>query len=116
MTVTTEPTRAGKGAFGRLAYEDLLAGIAVAVVLVPQSMAYAQLAGLPPYRGLFAASIPLLIAAPFASSPLLQPGPTAVTSLLTYGALSPLAPVGGARYVALGLLLALLVGAVRVIV
>jgi len=95
---------------------DVLAGVSVAVVLVPQSLAYAQLAGMPAYRGLFAASIPPLVAAPFASSPYLQPGPTAVSALLTYGALSPLAPLGSARYVELGLLLALMVGVIRVAV
>ena len=95
---------------------DALAGISVAVVLVPQSLAYAQLAGFPAYRGLFAAAIPPLVAAPFASSPYLQPGPTAVSALLTYGALAPLAPLGSPRYIELGLLLALLVGIVRVAV
>ena len=94
----------------------MLAGISVAVVLVPQSLAYAQLAGMPAYRGLFAAAIPPLVAAPFASSPYLQPGPTAVSALLTYGALSPLAPLGSTRYIELGLLLALLVGTIRVLV
>ncbi len=83
-------------------------------MLVPQSLAYAQLAGFPAYRGLFAAAIPALVAAPLASSPYLQPGPTAVTALLTYGALSPLAPPGSTRYIELGLLLALLVGVIRV--
>jgi SulP family sulfate permease len=95
---------------------DVLAGISVAVVLVPQSLAYAQLAGMPAYRGLFAAAIPPLVAAPFASSPYLQAGPTAISALLTYGALSPLAPLGSARYIELGLLLALLVGIIRVCV
>ncbi len=85
-------------------------------MLVPQSLAYAQLAGMPAYRGLFAAAIPPLVAAPLASSPYLQPGPTAISALLTYGALSPLAPIGSDRYIALGLLLALLVGVVRVAV
>ena len=93
---------------------DLLAGVSVAVVLVPQSLAYAQLAGMPAYRGLFAAAIPPLVAAPFASSAYLQPGPTAVSALLTLAALSPLAPIGSTRYVELGLLLALLVGIIRV--
>jgi SulP family sulfate permease len=101
---------------GSLHLHDVLAGVSVAVVLVPQSLAYAQLAGFPAYRGLFAASIPPLVAAPFASSPYLQPGPTAVTALLTYGALTPLAPLGSARYIELGLLLALLVGMIRVAV
>ena len=71
---------------------------------------------MPAYRGLFAAAIPPLVAAPFASSPYLQPGPTAVSALLTYGALTPLAPIGSAHYVELGLLLALLVGVIRVAV
>jgi SulP family sulfate permease len=88
----------------------------VAVVLVPQSLAYAQLAGMPAYRGLFAAAIPPLVAAPLASSPYLQPGPTALSALLTYGALSPLAPLGSARYIELGLLLALMVGLIRLTV
>ncbi len=100
----------------RLERQDVLAGVSVAVVLVPQSLAYAQLAGMPAYRGLFAASIPPLLASPFASSPYLQPGPTAVSALLTYGALSPLAPLGGTHYIELGLLLALIVGVTRVAV
>ena len=102
----------------RLRYStaDVVAGVSVAVVLVPQSLAYAQLAGMPPYRGLFAASIPALVAAPLASSPYLQPGPTAVSALLTFGALSTLATPGSDRYIALGLVLALMVGAIRVAV
>jgi len=95
---------------------DVLAGLSVAVVLVPQSLAYAQLAGMPAHRGLFAAAIAPLVAAPFASSPYLQPGPTAVSALLTYAALSPLAPLGSVRYIELGLLIALLVGAIRIVV
>ena len=100
----------------RFELNDLLAGLTVAVVLVPQSLAYAQLAGFPAYRGLYAAAIPALVAAPFASSPYLQPGPTAISALLTYAALAPLAPIGSAHYVELGLLLALMVGIVRVAV
>jgi SulP family sulfate permease len=108
--------RRGSSSRFRLEPHDVLAGISVALVLVPQSLAYAQLAGFPAYRGLYAAAIPPLVAAPFASSPYLQPGPTAVSALLTYGALSPLAPLGGPRYVELGLLLALLVGLIRIAV
>ena len=95
---------------------DVVAGVSVALVVIPQSVAYAQLAGLPPSRGLYAAAVPPAAAAPFASSAYLQPGPSAVTSLLTFGALSPLAALGSTRYVQLALLLALLVGAVRVAV
>jgi sulfate permease, SulP family len=99
-----------------LTLQDLVAGLSVALLLIPQSLAYAQLAGMPGYRGLFAAAIPPLVAAPIASSPYLQPGPTAVTALLTYSALSPLAPIGSAKYVELGLLLALMVGVIRIAV
>jgi sulfate permease, SulP family len=95
---------------------DVLAGITVALVLVPQSLAYAQLAGMPSYRGLYAAALPPIVAALFASSPYLQTGPVAITSLLTFGALSTLAPPGSDDYVVLGLLLALIVGATRLLI
>lgn len=60
---------------------DILAGITVAMVLIPQSMAYAQLAGLPPYYGLYASFLPPIIAAIMGSSRQLQTGPVAVVSL-----------------------------------
>lgn len=94
---------------------DLIAGLSVAMVLVPQSLAYAQLAGLPPEHGLYAAALAPIAGALLASSPYLQTGPTAGTSLLVLGTLSPLAPVGGAEFAALAALLALLVGAWRVV-
>jgi sulfate permease, SulP family len=100
----------------RLDPRDAVAGVSVALVVVPQSLAYAQLAGLPAARGLYAASVPPLAAAPFGSSPYLQPGPTAVSALLTFGALSPLAVVGSSHYIALAALLALMVGVIRVAV
>ena len=93
---------------------DVVAGISVAVLLVPQALAYARLAGMPPHIGLYAAALPPLAAAFFASSPYLQTGPVALTSLLTFGALSTLAPPGSPEYVALGGLLALIVGLTRV--
>jgi SulP family sulfate permease len=95
---------------------DVVAAISVAVVLVPQSLAYAQLAGMPAYRGLYAAALPPIAAALFASSPYLQTGPVALTSLLTFGALSALAEPGSAEYVELGALLALVVGVTRIAV
>ena len=94
----------------------MIAGISVALVLIPQSLAYAELAGMPPEHGLYAATIALLVAAPLASSPYLQTGPVAVTSVLTFSALSALAQPRGEEYVQLGLLLALLVGVVRLAV
>lgn len=92
---------------------DLLAGITVALVLIPQSMAYAQLAGLPAYYGLYAAFLPVAIAAMWGSSAQLATGPVAVVSLLTASALAPLAVPGSADYVALAIALALLVGLVQ---
>lgn len=94
---------------------DVIAGISVALVLIPQSLAYAEIAGVPPYVGLFAAALPPLLAAPLMSSPYLQTGPVALTSLLTFGALSGLAATGSPDYVELAALLALIVGVTRFI-
>jgi len=95
---------------------DLLAGLSVAMVLVPQSMAYAELAGLPPHLGLFASALPPILAALFASSPYLQTGPVALTSLLTFGVLAAgSAEVGTPDYVAMAALLAMLVGITRLL-
>lgn len=93
---------------------DVVAGVSVAAVLIPQSLAYAELAGLPPETGLFASALPLLLAAPFVSSPWLQTGPVALTSLLTLGALSGQADAGTTEYVKAAALLALVVGVTRV--
>ena len=60
---------------------DALAGLTVALVLIPQSMAYAQLAGLPPYYGLYASFLPPMVAALFGSSRHLATGPAAVESI-----------------------------------
>lgn len=89
---------------------DILAGITVALVLIPQSMAYAQLAGLPPHMGLYAALWPTVIAALFGSSRQLSTGPVAVVSLMTATALEPLASMGSEGFLAYAVLLALLVG------
>ena len=88
---------------------DIIAGITVALVLVPQSMAYAQLAGLPPYYGLYASFLPGIVAALFGSSRQLATGPVAVVSLMTAAALEPLA-LTPELYVAYALSLALMVG------
>ena len=89
---------------------DILAGLTVALVLIPQSMAYAELAGLPPYYGLYASFLPPMIAALFGSSRQLATGPVAVVSLLTATTLEPLATAGSQQYIAYAVLLALLVG------
>jgi sulfate permease, SulP family len=100
----------------RLSGRDVLAGVSVAVLLIPQSLAYAAMAGLPPHVGLYAAALPPIAAALFASSPYLQTGPVALTSLLTLGALSTVAMPGSPEYVKLAALLALVVGVTRVLV
>jgi SulP family sulfate permease len=94
---------------------DVIAGVSVAFVLVPQSLAYAQLAGLPPEHGLYAAAFAPIAAAIAASSPYLQTGPTAITSLLVLGAVSAHAPAGTAEFVQLAAVLAVLVGAWRLL-
>ncbi|HEX7005330.1 MAG TPA: SulP family inorganic anion transporter [Trueperaceae bacterium] len=99
----------------RVWLRDLLAGTSVALVLVPQALAYAELAGVDAVVGLIAASLPLVVAAPLASSPYLQTGPTAMIALLTFGILSPLYPLGSAEYAAAAALLALTVGLIRTI-
>ena len=94
---------------------DFIAGVTVALVLIPQSMAYAQLAGLPPYFGLYAAFLPVIIAAMWGSSPQLSTGPVAMTSLLTASALTPLAIPGSAEYIQLAIMLAFIVGVIRIL-
>ncbi|MDD2977487.1 SulP family inorganic anion transporter [Aquabacterium sp.] len=86
---------------------DLTAGLVVAVMLVPQSLAYAMLAGLPPHVGLMASLLPLLGYAVFGSSTSMSVGPAAITSLMMVQALTPLAVPGSAPYVALAAMLGL---------
>jgi SulP family sulfate permease len=91
---------------------DMVAGLTVALVLVPQSMAYAQLAGLPPQHGLYASFLPVMIAALMGSSRQLGTGPVAVVSLLTAAAVPTILPEGASmeEYVIYASLLAFLVG------
>jgi MFS superfamily sulfate permease-like transporter len=89
---------------------DLLAGITVALVLIPQSMAYAQLAGLPPYYGLYAAFLPPMVASLFGSSRQLATGPVAVVSLMSAASLEPLATAGSPEFIAYSIVLAAVVG------
>jgi MFS superfamily sulfate permease-like transporter len=92
---------------------DAIAGLTVALVLIPQSMAYAQLAGLPAYYGLYAAFLPPMIAALFGSSRQMATGPVAVVSLMTFASLAPLATVGSERFIAFAIVLAMMVGVVQ---
>ncbi len=90
---------------------DFISGLTVALVLIPQSMAYAQLAGMPAYYGLYASFLPPMVAALFGSSRQLATGPVAVVSLMTSASLEPLATAGSEGYIAYAILLALMVGA-----
>ncbi|MBI4756637.1 MAG: SulP family inorganic anion transporter [Betaproteobacteria bacterium] len=92
---------------------DFLAGLTVALVLIPQSMAYAQLAGMPAYYGLYAAFLPVAVAALWGSSNQLGTGPVAVVSLLTASTLATLAAPGSEGFIALAIMLALMVGLVQ---
>ena len=89
---------------------DLVSGVTVALVLIPQSMAYAQLAGLPSHYGLYASFLPPMIASLFGSSRQLATGPVAVVSLMTSASLEPLATAGSPGYIAYAIILALTVG------
>ncbi|MDH3294685.1 MAG: sulfate permease, partial [Acidimicrobiia bacterium] len=94
---------------------DLAAGLTVGAMLVPQAMAYALLAGLPPEVGLYASTVPLVLYALFGTSRQLAVGPVAIVSLLTASALAPLVEEGTAGYLAAAALLALLVGLVHLV-
>lgn len=89
---------------------DLTAGLIVTVMLIPQSLAYAMLAGLPPQIGLYASILPLLAYAFFGSGMTLAVGPVAVASLMTASALTPLAAPGSDSYLMLAVLMALMSG------
>lgn len=94
------------------AVDDSVAAAIVTIMLVPQSLAYAMLAGLPPQTGLYASILPLVAYALFGSSRTLAVGPVAVVSLMTAAALAPIAPQGSPAYAAAAIALALLSGAV----
>ncbi|WP_308367795.1 MULTISPECIES: sulfate permease [unclassified Microbulbifer] len=89
---------------------DTSAALVTTMMLVPQSLAYALLAGLPPHIGLYASLLPLLGYALFGSSMVLSVGPMAVLSLMTASALTPLAAPGSPEYIAAAALLAALAG------
>lgn len=89
---------------------DAMAGLTVALVLIPQSMAYAQLAGLPAYIGLYASFLPVIVAAIFGSSRQLGTGPVAVVSLMSAAAMQPYAALGPDTVIAYSAMLALMIG------
>jgi SulP family sulfate permease len=94
---------------------DLIAGVTVALVAIPQSLAYAQLAGVPAYFGLYAILIPSLVGALFGSSRVLSTGPVAMTSLLTAASVIPFAHWGTEQFYTAVVMMAFLSGVVQII-
>jgi SulP family sulfate permease len=94
---------------------DLIAGLVVAVMLVPQSMAYALLVGLPPQMGLYASIAPLIIYGLLGTSRTLSVGPAAIVALLVASGVGQLAPEGSAQYLVLVLLLTFMVGCLQLL-
>ncbi|MCB0631550.1 MAG: solute carrier family 26 protein [Saprospiraceae bacterium] len=92
---------------------DLSAGLTVGVMLIPQGMAYAMIAGLPPIYGLYASTIPLIIYALLGTSRQLAVGPVAMVSLLTAAGIGALADGGTETYIMLAITLALFVGLIQ---
>jgi SulP family sulfate permease len=95
--------------------KDLIAGITVSVVLIPQSMSYAMIAGLPPVYGLYAACIPPIVAALWGRSSHLATGPVAIVSLLTFSSVLPYAKPGTPEFISLAINLAAIVGTIQLL-
>ena len=91
---------------------DVIAGITVALVLVPQSMAYAMLAGLPVVYGLYAALLPVILGSLFGNFNLLHTGPVALLSLMSLAAITPFAQ-SPEHFIELSIMLALMIGVLR---
>jgi SulP family sulfate permease len=94
---------------------DLITGVIVTMMLIPQSLAYAQLAGLPPEVGLYASIAPLILYAIFGTSRTLAVGPVAVGSLMTAAAVAPLAAQGTPEYLGAAIALALISGLMLIV-
>ena len=92
---------------------DIVAGVSVALILIPQSMAYATLAGLPVVYGLYASFLPVMVASMWGASRFLHTGPVALLSLMSAAAIEPLATRGSEEFIALSMTLALMVGVLR---
>ena len=94
---------------------EAMAGLTVGLMVIPQGVAYAQLAGMPLVTGIYASMLPALVAVLFSASARLSVGPTALTSLLIYASLSPLAAPASPEWVELAVWLALLSGGLQVV-
>lgn len=92
---------------------DAWAGISVGLIMIPQAIAYATLAGMPPETGLYASLVPSVIGILFGSSPLLSVGPVALTSMLVFGSLTPLSTPGTPHWTTLAIWLAIYSGLIQ---
>lgn len=105
----------GKTYTSKIAVNDLVVAVIVTIMLIPQSLAYAQLAGLPPEVGLYASMAPLVLYAIFGTSRSLSVGPVAMSSLMTLAAVAPLATAGTPEYLGAAVALALLTGLILLV-
>jgi SulP family sulfate permease len=94
---------------------DVLAGLTGGLILVPQGVAFATIAGMPPEYGLYAAMLPAVVAALWGSSWHLVSGPTTAISIVVFATMSPMAETGGAHYIELVLTLTFLIGVIKLI-
>src|SRR3989338_2127339 len=101
--------------FSQMWQHDVVAGLSVAVVTIPQSLAYAQLVGLPPVYGLYASLLPTLIAGLTASSPYIATGPTAIISLLTASVIASPCLLSLSTVIVIAATLALMVGLLQIL-
>lgn len=90
--------------------DDITAGLTVATMLIPQAMAYATLAGLPPIMGLYTSLLPVMLYGLLGSTPVLTLGPTAITSVMVLATLQPLADTESEQYITLAITMALFLG------
>jgi SulP family sulfate permease len=110
------PFRAWFPATRETLHADAIAGTTVALILIPQSMAYAQLAGMPAYYGLYAAFLPVIVGALWGSSNQLSTGPVAMVSLLTGSTLAQFASPGTEQFITYAILLAFMAGLMQLVI
>jgi sulfate permease, SulP family len=116
IPMTLQPWKIWLGRVNRQSLpKDMLAGLTGALIVLPQGMAYALIAGLPPQYGLYCAIAPAIVAALFGSSWHLVSGPTAAISIVVFATLSPMAATGSADYIRMALTLGFLAGLIQVV-
>jgi SulP family sulfate permease len=99
----------------RLLRQDVAAGVTVGVLLIPQSMSYAILSGLPPIYGMYACTIPLFVYAAFASSTQLQIGTVATTSILLQSTVASMAPASTEEFIRIAIAVTFITGVIQIL-